>query len=513
MAASATQRARMVKRLEARSAQRALAEADAADLEPAPAPFGGKFSGQVDGSLFDWESQLYLDPDTHGLYDGGDQEARDIREALRADWKMRQLALVLTSPIKGATWKLIPGKGDSGEAEDCEEKLRRAANSGGMSTPMQRVISQASSSIVYKRAYFAKGWKLDPVKADGSVMFSQLAMRPATTCRLRRDPVTGAFRGFEQDIVWLDKDAPKDWNGRPVQFKPRASLVFINGLDQDPVSGVSDLEVAMWCWQTKRKVMLLWLTFLSAYSLPRTMVWSRGGDETKAKQAAQMIASLAGGGVGYADGQNLTVDTLGAGGGNSPSSEPFMEMVKYLDSCGGGSVLAGFADLTSAAADGKGSFALSKDSTDMFSQTRTHAATGLEETFTNHALADMVRYNYGPDGVVPEFKFDALAGVDEQPLMQLLQALATSPSSALPAEFINELALHAARLLDLDVDKIKRALVSHAEQMRQQAAAQGATPAGQDAAAVNGAVRAVRRIAGQVAGPQRPQPGPGRKAA
>jgi hypothetical protein len=496
---SAGQAARLRRRLADRQAIKALEDERAADLEPPAAPFGGKFRGAVDGSLFDWESTLYLDPDTQGVWDGGDQEARDIREALKADWKMRQLALVLTSPLKGATWKLIPGKGDSGEAEDCEEKLRRAANSGGMSTPIQRVISQAAYSIVYKRAFFAKGWKLDPVKGDGSVMFSQLAARPATTCRLSRDPVTGAFRGFEQDIVLDQARDDRHRDGKPVKFTPKQSLVFINGLDQDPVGGVSDLEVAMWCWQTKRKVMLLWLTFLSAYSLPRTMVWSRGGDETKAKQAAQMIASLAGGGVGYADGQNLTLETLGSGGGTAPSSGPFMEMVKYLDSAGAGSVLAGFTDLTSAASDGRGSYALSKDSTDMFSQTRTHAANGLEETLTNHALADMVRYNYGPPGIVPTFKFDALAGVDEGPLMALLQALATTQASALPTEFINELALHAARLLDLDVDKIKTALERHAADLAQQAAAAGAPPAAAAAAGVDGAVRTVRRIAATVA--------------
>lgn len=508
MAPSATQRARMVKRLESRQAQRALESDQDDDLEP------GSVKGSVDGTLFDWQSSLFLDPETHAVYDGGDQEARDIREALAADWKMRQLSEVLTSSIKGATWKLVGGKGDTGEAEDCEEKLRRKANSGGMKTPIDLVIAQASSSIIYKRAYFGKGWKLDPVKADGSVMYSQLAMRPAMTCRLVRHPINGSFQGFEQDIVWAGKKAPEHWNGLPVPFKAKQSLVFINGLDKDPISGVSDLEVAMWCWRTKRKVMLLWLTFLSAYALPRTMVWSTGGDEVKAKKAAQMIAGLAGGGVGWADGTNMRADVLAESRGSAQGTQQFMEMVKYLDSCESGSVLAGFTDLTSSAASGHGSYALSHDATDMFSQTRVHASRDLESIFTNHGLAPMVRYNYGPDGVVPDFKFDALAGVDEAPLMQLLQALATAPQSALPQEFINELAVHAARLLDLDVDKIKKALESKAAEAKQAAEQAGAGQAGQDAASVNAAVQHVRRIAASVAGPPSGRPTPtGRTAA
>jgi hypothetical protein len=100
----------------------------------------------VEGSAFDWETNLYIDPDTKSLYDGGDLEARDIREALAADWKMRQLAELLTGTIKGATWKLVPGKGDTGEAADTEEKLRRPSNAGGMTTPMGLVIAQAASA-------------------------------------------------------------------------------------------------------------------------------------------------------------------------------------------------------------------------------------------------------------------------------------------------------------------------------------------------------------------------------
>lgn len=453
---------------------------DAADLEPGKK----KLDGKVGGTLFDWQSNLYLDSDAESLWDGGDRFARDMREALRSDWKLRQLAEILTAGVKGATWSLKPGKGDTGEAEDTEEKLRRPHESGGMRTPIFTVIGQASSAVIYQRAYFAKGFMLDPVKADGSILYSDLAMRPASTCRLRRDPESGHLDGFEQDVVYYSQAAGKGWDGKPVRFKNDRALVFINGVDRDPVSGVSDLEVAIWCWRTKQKLLLLWWTFLEAQALPRTLV-KHTGDADRAKAAATMIASLKSSGVGYFDGAAMQVDTLdtsGKGGG------PFYEAIKYMDSCASGSVLAGFTDLTGAAASGRGSFALSSDARDGFGETREHAMREMEGTLTGHAVAPLVRINFGAQGKVPSFAFDPLAGVDEQPLFALLQALATAQTTTLPAEFVSQLALEAARLLHLDVEKVEKAIASHAHDAEQAAQAAGANAVGQQAAALSGAV-------------------------
>lgn len=486
--ANARQRARMQARLATRNAQKSIAD----QVEDALEEPDLKGSGKVEGTGFDWESNLYVDPETKALWDNGDVYARDIKEALEADWKMKQLAELMTLSIKGATWQLVPGKGDSGEAADTEEKLRRPSNGGGMKTPFSMVIGQAASSRIYRRAYFAKGFKLDPVKADGSVMYSRLAARPASTCLPRVDTKDGSFDGFVQTVVWYPDGTARKDEGKPAIFKPRKSLVVTNGLDKDPISGVSDLDVAMWCYRTKKKVMLLWLTFLSAQALPRTLVKYKGGDEPKARAAAQMIASLSSGGVGYIDATNIDVATIDPSG---KGSQPFVEMVKYLDSCQAGSALAGFTDLTGSAASGRGSYALHESATELFDRATAHAAANIEATLTNYCVADLVRYNYGPAGIVPTFKFDALAGAEAGPVMTLLQGLATAQGSSLPQEFINELALHAARLLDFDIDKITKALDEKAEQARQLAAAQAANPAGVQAAGVNGAIEGLRHIA------------------
>lgn len=500
---SATQRARMQMRLVRDARRKTVPDID--DYEPkeielrrgAGAVNPDDVIGQT-GTLFDWRETLYIDSETHAVYDGGDQRVRDYAEMFRSYHKARMLQIVLSGPIKGAGWKLKPRKGDTGEAEETEERLRRPSNSGGMSTPIQTVIGQMTTAFWNTKAYFVKELKLDRQSNDGAVMFAQLAMRPASTCRVRRE-FNGDFLGFEQDVALYGPRMSSKWSGKPVGFEARRAMVYIHGVDQEPISGVSDLEIAYWCWRTQQKLIFLWYNFLEAQALPRTLV-KHQGDELAAKAAAQAIARTKSTGVTYFDGNNIEVDTLDTSG-KGPQS--FVEAVRYLDTCASGSALAGFTDLTTMASGNGHSLALSSDQSDFFLQTRIHAANEVAACLENYAVADLVRLNRGRDAVIPEWVFDPLAGVDDKPVLELLQAVAAAAQTGLPAEFVRELAIESARILHLDVDKIEAALEKAAADAQKQAAQMGAPPGpGQDAAAMNGAMNKAVGIAKQVAGQQ-----------
>lgn len=478
-------------------------------------------AGKVDGNAFDWNEQLYYDPTTGALTDTGELDARLVRDALRADWKMRQLELALCLPIKGATWKLVPGAGPQGAAiaTDTEEKLRRDALAGGMKTPIGRVIGQMTSAFAYRRAYFAKGFTLDPVRNDGSVMYSQLAMRPATNCRILLDPDSGEYAGFEQSISQyfgglagigkpgIKRSKPKGWNGLPIPFYKHKAMTFVYGMDRAPVTGMADLEIAYWCYRTKQKLLYLLLDWAQSAALPRTSIGHKG-DVEQAKAAATQIARVKNSGVVYYDANNLDVATLDVSGKGGAS---FMQIITYLDSCAAGSVLASFADLANGSQNmGRGSYAMSESQEDFFMQTRESAAQEIGLCLTEQAVAPLVRFNYGHQAPLPTFTFDPIAGVSQEPIIGLLTALAAAPQTQLPSEFIMELALSAARLLNLDVGKIAASFTS-AAYLAQQAArtappvAQG-NPAAQAAGPQVAAIHAVVQKAAQISGTAKPKP-------
>jgi hypothetical protein len=56
-----------------------------------------------------------------------------------------------------------------------------------------------------------------------------------------------------------------------VEIPNTRAVIHINNQHRDPVYGWSDLSVTNWAFQLKRKIMLLWVTFLDGVSLPRVL--------------------------------------------------------------------------------------------------------------------------------------------------------------------------------------------------------------------------------------------------
>lgn len=473
-------------------ARLADASPDAGDRTPPD------LTGKVQGSAFEWGDGIFLDAGTDerggAFWDGSQFEVRSMQDMLSVDWKGRTLEAVLTLPLMRADWKLKAESGDKGAAERLEELLRRPSNHDGMTTPMRTVIGQTAAARLFRKSFFAKGFKLDTQADDGTVMYSAIRRRPASTCRLRLTE-DGDFAGFEQDQQFIARHRQPGESTDPIKFEPKQSFVYVHGQHRDPLRGTSDIEIAYACWRTKQKVVMLWLNFLEAQALPRTIVHAKSGDVGKARKAARTIAGLRSSGVGVIDGDNMDINTLDVAG-RGPQS--FIEAIKYLDQSASNSVLAGFTDLTASAGSGRGSYALSKDQSDFFLQASEAVAAEMADAFTNFLVADLARYNYG-DATAPVFMFDPLASVDQQPVLDLLKTLATAAQTTLPQEFVDELANEAARILRMDVGRIADAIKAGAA-ARQAVAAQtpaGASPVGQATAGIEGAVNTAHKIVKQ----------------
>jgi len=468
-------------------------------LGPGPADedmTGKALPEQPQGSTFEWGEGMFLDPESGVWWDRNEFAARDMNEAIRVDARLKVLEYALGEPIRRATWKLKPHDQDSGEAEQTEEQLRRKRWEGGMLTPIQQVLGQMTTAIYLRRSHHAKGLKLDPnaPPESGTVMWSQLAFRPASTCRLLRDPKTGALAGFEQDLQDYSLSGVRKWDGQPVKFPLRKALIYVHGTHRDPVAGLSDLEVAYWCWKTKQKMIYLWMRYLEGVALPRTIVKHQGDDE-RAMSVAKKIAGMGSSGTAAIDGQTMELDVLDLSG-KGPS--PFTDGIRYFDLAAAVSVRATFVELGSQAAGSsqgaRGSQGMYSGMVDDFMQGRESVATEIAEAMTEHVVAPLVNLNF-LKGRCPDFMFDPLAGVDEQPILDLLKQVAAVPQTALPPEFVSEIILEAARILQLDQDKIKAA-VEKSQKLAEQAAQQaGKDPLGQQVAGVHGAISKIGKIA------------------
>jgi hypothetical protein len=449
------------------------------------------------GSAFGWYERLFLNWRDGKVFDYSDWHARDLEDALSKDSKMRQLERVLVGPLEAAKYEIEGQKGDSGEAEWLKHYLAADEFSGGMSTPLDLVTAQMTSAIAYRKAFFELVWTAGTGDFDGKIVYKKVAYRPATTCRMIRDPRTAAALGFEQEPFWVGPGQTSQIY--PIQIlnqpgkSPRAYM-YVHGQRRDPVNGVSDLDVPMWCYKTKQKILFLWMQFAERASLPKVIVTAQ--DEGTAIAIAQQVARTQGSGVTPVAAPNgpqsvgiNTLDISGRGG------EQFRQIIDYLDQSAANSGLAGFTNLTDYSKTG-GSWALSSDASDFFLQTRESVAQEMARDVRRGLIAPLIRLNFGPAAKVPGFKFGPLNAEDRSPQIGMLQALLGGRSAAeVPTGFIEEIAKQVAEGWGLDTGRVVSSFQDAAKRAQEMAAAQGMAPNAQQVAGLAGATsRAVSTV-------------------
>lgn len=418
--------------------------------------------GKEEGSAFDFDSALFGAYDDGGVFHYADVDwTRSVKEMLTGDApdaKAQTLEQVLSLPIRQAPFYIEQGRSEKKVYDRINRLLTAPANNGGMTTPLNLIISQMCNAFIYKKAYFEKVWDKDPV--DGGVRYAKVAWRPPATCAVERDGDTGAFRGFRQMPIRMDDTDEK-------KFGPHQAFVYIHGTHRDPLEGVSDLTVTHWCYKTKQKIRFLWYQFLEGQALPKTVVTA--DDETEAHAAAKKLIGLRQGGVvGLSN--RISASPLESSGRGAAE---FKAAMQWLDSEASSSVLAGFTDLGAMAAGGTGSFALSKDQTDFFLMSRQSTSKEMQDYINQYLIADLVFWNFGPNVIAPQFRFGPISQDDAQSAISLLQATAQTPvnQSVLPQEFFDELTLRVAGFLELDVVTVREGLIRAKEEAEAMAAA------------------------------------------
>jgi hypothetical protein len=254
------------------------------------------------------------------------------------------------------------------------------------------------------------------------------------------------------------------------------------------------MTIPFWCYQTKQKIRFLWYSFLEGQSLPKTVV--KADTQQEADKGARKILGLRSGGVvGLTD--RITTDTIESSG---KGADQFQAALRWLDSEASGSALAGFTDLGGSAANGTGSFALSKDQTDFFLMSREAVSDEMADDFNSYVVADLVRWNFGPNEPSPIFEFGPISEDDAAMAVNLLSATATTASNMLPDGFMDELTEKVAGLLNLDTNRVRDALEKAAKEREAKAQALGLNDAG-GVAPVAGAVEAASKMVEQMQNP------------
>lgn len=427
--------------------------------------------GAETGSSWDAGERMFAVYSDNAVLDASTWNARDLEVMLRRDGQAAAIEAVLTLPIRQASRSIEPHRDDSGEAKFCRSVLMEPHTGGGMKTPLQDVIGQLTSSQTFKKAYFEKVWNVRD--SDGRIVYDKLAFRPAATCEQKRNAVTAAPEGFRQ-MVWLvgaeaDRQRKNQKTPGYVDIPDVRSWVYVNGKHRQPLLGTSELDLTYTCYQTKLKIIFLWLAFLEQQSLPKVIVY--GQSQNQANDRADDVASMRSSGiVGFQRaGENEkafdVIESSGKGAGQ------FSDALSFLETWQTSSVLAGFMGLSSLASLGRGSLALSQDQSAFFLKSRQAVTAEMEAAITHDVIAPLVTLNFGPGAAYPSFKFGALTDESDSAVIGLFQAMAVAPSLQVPAGILDIIIERTATALNLDQGAVEEIVKEAAKQREAQATA------------------------------------------
>jgi hypothetical protein len=421
------------------------------------------------GTIFDPYERVFGSYDNGTVFDYGDFDVRDLASMLRKDGKARSLEQVLTLPLRGATWKIEPDKNDNGQ---------QAFVQANLGDKLDKLIDQCTTAVTFRRAFFETTWALDGDK----IVYDCIDWRPPAGCEPGFNPATGAPKGFRQRMAPLPgvysvlSSKSGSMPGYEI-VKQQRSYIYVHGSFREPVKGLSDLDVAYWCYETKQKILFLWFQFLENQSLPKTVVY--GDDVDHARELAGDVAGLKSSGVlGLPRPADPTMKAFEILESSGAGAAQFYQAIQYLDAMMPASVLAGFTELPQAAVQGTGSYALSADQSEFFLASRQAVADEIAESIRADVFGPLVHHNFGAKAPVPKLTIGPLSSRYQQRALTLLQSVIQSRYANVPRDFVDQLVTHTATFLGLDEVAVRDAIrkdQAAAATAQAQAAAQAAS--------------------------------------
>ena len=419
--------------------------------------------GQEIGTSFDWGQRLFAYYGDGDVFDYGEWGARDMKVMFTRDGICSAIESVLTLPIREADFSIEKAVGDKGEMEFARSVLLTPDHEGGMSTSNVDLIGQITSGQIYRRAFHEKVWKIR--ESDGKIVYDKIAYRPPATCQARYNARTGQQHGFRQQ-VWLFGGnlmvSRKQKVPGYVDIPHIRSSIYTHGKHREPLTGMSEMEVSYWCYQTKMKLLYLWYHFLEVQALPRVIVY--GPDQPQANDKADAIAALKSSGVvgmEYPQENKKLFDVIESQG---DAGKFFSEAMGWLEGWQTHSVLAGFMALTGNATGGKGSYALSQDQSSFYLKSRQGVAKEQADHYSRQIIRPLVLLNFGPGAAFPSAKFGPLQDEQAAALLTMFQTIAAAPALHIPLQVVDLITERMASILQLDIDQVHQALVSTATQ-------------------------------------------------
>lgn len=313
----------------------------------------------------------------------------------RSDATVQTIELAITLPIRATNWRVEPSS-DSPAAQEAADLIENNLF-GGMTITFDDFLREALLALFYGFTVFEKVFE----EREGYIVWRKFASRhPQTVERFLFDE-TGGLAG----IVQTGFDPQGRY--RRIEIPIGKLLIFIWRKEFGSPYGVSVLRAAYKHWFLKDLFYKLQAIALERWAVG--VPWGKvpaGTSEVDKNVFMQLLENLRShekAAIVTPEGYDIQI--LGSQEG-SRAAQAFMDAINHQDTMIVKSVLAQFLNLGQGDI---GSWALSKDHSQLFLMTLNSVANWFAETINRYAIPQLCRFNFGEDFTeFPELTFTDL---------------------------------------------------------------------------------------------------------
>lgn len=402
-------------------------------------------------------------------YNLTDVSIEDLDKMCRVDGTARALYNILSLPIRSTGWTVTPSEDGQEEASFINALFTEPPYRGGMSTPMDYVISVATKAIRQGFVLWEKVYRVGDIKyfVDGklvekknAILLKKLAHRPSEQITFKTD-ANGGLAGAVQRTYYKNKLIEANL---PVE----KIIVFTYNKHENSLYGESALLPAYYHYDKKHKLYYVahMAYFLNAIP-PRIGKYPCTEDSntvnnfklalrelgTKSVVTMPVFPSIKG-----QETPQYEIENLESG----RSLADFTPLINHHNTEMSKSILAQFLELGT---NGKGgAFALSADQSDMFLMSLESVMADIAYTFNAFLIPQLIDLNFGT-GNYPEFSFLPLSDSKKAIMAETFKALVNTATTQLTDEFILSLEKQMADEFGLSIDY--QPIEEHREELKQ----------------------------------------------
>lgn len=336
-------------------------------------------------------------------------------------------------PVRMSRPKIKPAEGGEKEAEFITTNLLKSPAEGGMKTSLRVAIARMALAVRDGYKIFEKVWRYE----DGKYWLDRLAYRSTLCTKLLYDS-HGHITGARQETTFQDKIVDVTWKADKLSY-------YVYNAEENPYIGEGDFYPVFYHYDKKHKLYAIAHLAYQLNAVPIRM--GSHPPNIKPDALVKFRESLMALGTHVA--MTMPTGCIVEKFESDRKLTEFLGLIQHHDSLMSRAFLTQFMNLGQEGSGG--SFALSKDQSNLFLMSIMSLLEDIAEVFNTQVIPQLIDWNFGTKKY-PKLIFSPFSDTIRSAIMDTFKSLMTARFPQISPEFALKMEESVAEELGLEID-------------------------------------------------------------